>query len=117
MVHDTSKRWEAAMDETLEYLVNEQGGKYTLVEVRGKLNFFPQHMEMSHLSCFAPGMLALGASKSRLPLTQAKRQRYLRVAEGLADGLAAARQVLVDGRARRKLDELRALPGSLGTEV
>ena len=39
------------------------------------------------------------------------------LADGLAEGVGTARRVLAGGDAARKLDELRALPGSLGARI
>ncbi|QDZ21691.1 alpha-1,2-Mannosidase [Chloropicon primus] len=85
MVHDTGKRWEGAMDEMIQYLVNRRGGVTTLLEVQGLLNGGFLHMQMDHLACFAPGMLALGTHKAKSLLSFEKRLKFMEIAEELTE--------------------------------
>jgi mannosyl-oligosaccharide alpha-1,2-mannosidase len=85
MTHDTGRRWEKAMDEMLKYLVKRNKAATYLSDVNGPLEggLINSYLEMNHLSCFAPGMLALGAYKGEKIYSSAKRKEYLATAEEL----------------------------------
>ena len=102
MVHDTGRRWEGAMDATIKELVHRRGGVTSLVEMEGmnlyakdflhprpsgslQMDHLIKRMRMDHLSCFVPGMLALGAQKAKHLLHVEKSLQYMEVAEELME--------------------------------
>ena len=86
MLHNTGKRWETAMDEMLKHLVKRNQAATYLIDINGPLDHNSLGhavLEMNHLSCFAPGMLALGSYKGKEIYSHAKRKQYLDTAEEL----------------------------------
>ena len=94
MFEDTGRRWEKAMDDMIKHLVkvgeHPPKGKRRvtyLADVRGVLDLEKGYVvhKFNHLSCFVPGMLALGVHKGKELLSSVKQRKYLKVAEELTE--------------------------------
>ena len=98
---DTGKRWEMAMDDMITYLVRRSKNSTSLADVHGSLDmaFSTSLLTMNHLSCFVPGMLALGVYKGTALLSRKKQKQYLAIAEGLTETCYKMAQITPTGLA------------------